>query len=153
MTPYGHPIVPLLLDFQAARDAVPNMPLPQHASYPGGAERAQWHVRESLRVFRQAFGTDPSGCWPSEGAISRGTLELLDRAGFKWAATSANVLQGALTRSDPSPRATPAPTTGPTACLAATWSSSSATIPSPISSASLMRHGTAMMPLIISSTS
>jgi alpha-amylase/alpha-mannosidase (GH57 family) len=101
VTPYGHPIVPLLLDFQAARDVQPNMPLPQHASYPGGAERAQWHVRESLRVFKHAFGTDPSGCWPSEGAISRGTLELLDRAGFKWAATSANVLQGALARGDP----------------------------------------------------
>jgi alpha-amylase/alpha-mannosidase (GH57 family) len=101
VTPYGHPIVPLLLDFQAARDAVPNMPLPQHASYPGGKERAQWHIRESLRVFKQAFGTDPEGCWPSEGAISRGTLELLDQAGFKWAATSANVLQGALARTDP----------------------------------------------------
>jgi alpha-amylase/alpha-mannosidase (GH57 family) len=101
VTPYGHPIIPLLLDFQAARDAVPNMPLPQHASYPGGAERAQWHVRESLRVFKRAFGTDPGGCWPSEGAISRATLELLDQAGFKWAATSANVLQGALARRDP----------------------------------------------------
>jgi alpha-amylase/alpha-mannosidase (GH57 family) len=101
VTPYGHPIVPLLLDFQAAREAVPNMPLPQHAAYPGGAERAQWHVQESLRVFKQAFGTEPTGCWPSEGAISNGALELLDRAGFKWAATSANVLQGALTRNDP----------------------------------------------------
>jgi alpha-amylase/alpha-mannosidase (GH57 family) len=101
VTPYGHPIVPLLLDFQAAREAVPDMPLPQHPSYPGGAERARWHVQESLRVFRQAFGTEPAGCWPSEGAISRGTLELLDRAGFKWAATSANVLQNALARVDP----------------------------------------------------
>ena len=101
VTPYGHPIVPLMLDFQAARDAVPNMPLPQHLSYPGGAERAQWHVRESLRVFKRVFGTDPGGCWPSEGAISRGALELLDQAGFKWAATSANVLQGALARRDP----------------------------------------------------
>ena len=101
VTPYGHPIVPLLLDFQSARDAVPNMPLPQHLSYPGGAERAQWHIRESLRVFKRAFGTDPGGCWPSEGAISRSTLELLDQAGFKWAATSANVLQGALARHDP----------------------------------------------------
>ncbi len=104
VTPYGHPIVPLLLDFQAAREAVPNMPLPQHPTYPGGAERAQWHVRESLRVFKQAFGTEPSGCWPSEGAISGAALELLDRAGFKWAATSANVLQGALTRGDPKSR-------------------------------------------------
>jgi len=101
VTPYGHPIVPLLLDFQAARDAIPDMPLPRFTSYPGGAERAQWHVRESRRVFKEAFGTEPSGCWPSEGAVSRGTLELLDAAGFKWAATSASVLQGTLARSDP----------------------------------------------------
>jgi alpha-amylase/alpha-mannosidase (GH57 family) len=96
VTPYGHPIVPLLLDFQSARDAVPAMPLPQHAGYPGGAERAAWHVEEGLSVFMRAFGVRPAGCWPSEGAISRGTLELLDRAGFKWAATSTNVLKGSL---------------------------------------------------------
>jgi alpha-amylase/alpha-mannosidase (GH57 family) len=96
VTPYGHPIVPLLLDFQSARDAVPAMPLPQHSAYPGGAERAAWHVEEGLNVFMRAFGVRPSGCWPSEGAISRGTLELLDRAGFKWAATSTNVLKGSL---------------------------------------------------------
>ena len=100
VTPYGHPIIPLLLDFQAAREAVPNMPLPQHPAYPGGAQRAQWHVQESLRIFKQAFGTEPVGCWPSEGAISRATLELLDHAGFKWAATSASVLQGALAHTD-----------------------------------------------------
>lgn len=96
VTPYGHPIVPLLLDFQSARDAVPAMPLPQSPGYAGGSERAAWHVEEGLNVFMKAFGVRPSGCWPSEGAISRGTLELLDRAGFKWAATSTNVLRGSL---------------------------------------------------------
>src|SRR5262249_51906124 len=96
VTPYGHPIVPLLLDCQAARDAVPSMPLPQHVGYSGGAERAAWHVEEGIRVFTRAFGMKPIGCWPSEGAISRGTLELLDRSGFKWAATSTNVLRGSL---------------------------------------------------------
>jgi alpha-amylase/alpha-mannosidase (GH57 family) len=101
VTPYGHPIVPLLLDFHAARDAVPSMPLPQHPSYPGGAERAAWHVEEGLRVFEQAFGVRPAGCWPSEGAISRGTLELLDRFGFRWAASSTNVLRGSLAVSNP----------------------------------------------------
>jgi alpha-amylase/alpha-mannosidase (GH57 family) len=100
ITPYGHPIVPLLLDFQTAREAVPNMPLPQHAHYAGGAERAQWHVDEGLRVFMNAFGVRPAGCWPSEGAISRGTLELLDRSGFKWAASSSNVLRGSLSLSN-----------------------------------------------------
>jgi alpha-amylase/alpha-mannosidase (GH57 family) len=101
VTPYGHPIVPLLLDFQSARDAVPAMPLPQHAGYAGGAERAVWHVEEGNRVFTRAFGIRPAGCWPSEGAISRGTLDLLDRSGFKWAASSTNVLRGSLSLTNP----------------------------------------------------
>jgi alpha-amylase/alpha-mannosidase (GH57 family) len=100
VTPYAHPIVPLLLDFKAARDAVPNMPLPEHSSYAGGAERAAWHVEESLLAFTKAFGVRPVGCWPSEGAISRGTLELLDRYEFKWAASSTNVLRGCLELAD-----------------------------------------------------
>jgi alpha-amylase/alpha-mannosidase (GH57 family) len=96
VTPYGHPIVPLLLDFHTAREAVPGMALPRHPQYPGGAERAAWHVAEGLRVFTAAFGTRPVGCWPSEGAISRGTLEMLEQAGFKWVASSANVLGASL---------------------------------------------------------
>jgi alpha-amylase/alpha-mannosidase (GH57 family) len=107
ITPYGHPIVPLLLDFQSAREAVPSMSLPQHTNYAGGAERAQWHVDEGLRVFMRAFGVRPAGCWPSEGAISRGTLELLDRSGFKWAASSTNVLRGSLSLSSPAAASDP----------------------------------------------
>jgi alpha-amylase/alpha-mannosidase (GH57 family) len=101
VTPYGHPIVPLLLDFHSARDAVPSMPLPHHPGYPGGTERAAWHIEEGLRIFMRAFGVRPAGCWPSEGAISRGTLELLDRSGFRWTASSTNVLRGSLTLSNP----------------------------------------------------
>jgi alpha-amylase/alpha-mannosidase (GH57 family) len=100
VTPYGHPIIPLLLDFKAARDAVPNMPLPEHAGYGGGAARAAWHIEEGIRVFIEAFGKRPTGCWPSEGAISQGTLELLDRYRFDWAATSTNVLRGCLELGD-----------------------------------------------------
>ena len=98
VTPYGHPIMPLLFDFQSAREAMPNLPLPKLSAYPGGKERAEWHVREGLRLFTQTFGTRPVGCWPSEGAVSRATLELLERSGFKWVASSANVLHGSLQR-------------------------------------------------------
>jgi alpha-amylase/alpha-mannosidase (GH57 family) len=108
VTPYGHPIIPLLLDFRCARDAVPAMPLPQHPAYDGGAARAAWHVAESLRVFTRAFGTRPAGCWPAEGAISAATLELLASAGgFRWAASSAAVLRGSLALSDPEAAADP----------------------------------------------
>jgi len=92
VSPYGHPILPLLIDLQAGRESAPGSPLPKHAEYPGGAARAEWHVDESVRVFQDAFGERPHGCWPSEGAISQKTLELLDRRGFEWTASSNGVL-------------------------------------------------------------
>jgi alpha-amylase/alpha-mannosidase (GH57 family) len=99
VSPYGHPILPLLIDFKAAREAIPNAPLPQAGEYPGGAERAVWHMRESLRVFQDTFGVQPAGCWPSEGAISAPALRLIEQNGFRWAASSANVLRGCLAQS------------------------------------------------------
>ncbi|MFO1399600.1 MAG: glycoside hydrolase family 57 protein [Steroidobacteraceae bacterium] len=96
VSPYAHPILPLLLDFNAARESSPGAPLPRAAQYPGGAERAAWHLREALRVFERCFGMRPAGCWPSEGAISAPALRLIDDCGFRWAASSANVLRGCL---------------------------------------------------------
>lgn len=99
VTPYTHPILPLLLDFQAAREAMPDAPLPEHPRYPGGAERAQWHLAEAVRIFTRCFGAAPLGCWPSEGAVSSPALELIEAAGFRWAASSGNVLRASLVAS------------------------------------------------------
>jgi alpha-amylase/alpha-mannosidase (GH57 family) len=100
VTPYGHPIMPLMLDFRVARDAVPGMVLPEHARYPGGAERAAWHIEEGIRVFTRAFGHRPQGCWPAEGAVSADTLKILAASGFRWAASSSTVLRSSLALSD-----------------------------------------------------
>src|SRR5437879_3530550 len=100
VTPYGHPIIPLLLDFLCARDALPTLQLPAHAAYPGGASRATWHIEEAIRVFTRAFGARPAGCWPAEGAVSAATLGLLAAAGFRWAASRDGVLRGSLTLTD-----------------------------------------------------
>ena len=99
VSPYSHPILPLLLDFNAARECEPSTPLPGHARYPGGAERAAWHMQEAIAVFRRVFGREPRGCWPSEGAISAGTLQVIEDAGIEWVASSAAVLRGALVES------------------------------------------------------
>jgi len=104
LTPYAHPIVPLLFDFTAARQAQPTAQLPSHGPYPGGAERAAWHMREGIRVFTAAFGARPVGCWPSEGAISRETLELIEKFEFRWAASSTNVLRASLLASSDASR-------------------------------------------------
>src|SRR3989344_5913619 len=99
VTPYAHPILPLLLDFQCAHDTLPNAPLPHRDAYPGGIERARWHIREGIDVFRRHFGRVPTGCWPSEGAVSQDALQLLDDAGFSWAASGGGGLHNSLARS------------------------------------------------------
>lgn len=90
-TPYGHPIVPLLLDFDSARQAMPDAPLPKHAAYPGGLERARWHMQHGMQVFEEHFGSKPSGIWLSEGAVSSEALDLLDEFKISWTATGQGV--------------------------------------------------------------
>lgn len=99
VTPYAHPIVPLLLDFTCAREAMPQAPLPLLPQYPGGEERARWHIREGIETFRRHFGFAPVGCWPSEGAVSTPSLKLLAQAGFRWAASGEGVLHNSLAQS------------------------------------------------------
>lgn len=95
VTPYAHPILPLLLDSASAREAWPDVVLPA-VPYPGGAERCDWHLVEAKRIFQQVFGFPPAGCWPSEGGISAATLGLLSRHGFRWTASGAKVLFNSL---------------------------------------------------------
>ncbi|MET0291014.1 MAG: glycoside hydrolase family 57 protein [Steroidobacteraceae bacterium] len=96
VSPYSHPIVPLLLDFNAARESEPGAPLPKHVRYPGGADRSRWHMEEAMRVFERVFGKPARGCWPSEGAISEGALAVIEESGIEWVASSSGVLRGAL---------------------------------------------------------
>jgi alpha-amylase/alpha-mannosidase (GH57 family) len=99
MSPYAHPILPLLLDFNHARQSVPESALPNEPSYPGGEQRCQWHIHQGLALFEDYFGERPTGCWPSEGAISEDTVSLLDAAGFKWIASGQQVLMNSINKS------------------------------------------------------
>ena len=99
VTPYGHPIVPLMLDFRSAREALPAAELPAQPEYPGGDDRASWHIARAVQVFTSAFGVQPRGCWPAEGGVSARTLALLDDFGFNWVASGEAVLRQSLTAS------------------------------------------------------
>jgi alpha-amylase/alpha-mannosidase (GH57 family) len=99
VTPYAHPIVPLLIDINSTLEAMPDAPLPENTKYPGGRERSHWHMEEGLRIFENHFGFRPKGCWPSEGAVSTETLKLVSQHGFEWAATGENVLRNSFTLS------------------------------------------------------
>jgi len=95
VSPWAHPILPLLLDFGSARDALPHVDLPP-GPYPGGAERVQWHLREAGVSTMRHFGVVPRGCWPSEGGVSGAALEYIRAAGFRWAASGGGVLTNSL---------------------------------------------------------
>jgi len=99
MTPYAHPIVPLLLDIKSARQTIPEAELPLADEYPGGAERSRWHMEKGIAVFKRYFGFEPQGCWPSEGSISAETIELISQMGIKWLASGATVLHNSLQKS------------------------------------------------------
>ena len=87
MTPYGHPIIPLLHDFNAMDCAQPDAPKPSADHYPGGKDRAHWHMQHGFEVFQQYFGFKPKGVWLSEGGISDSAIELLDQYDVQWTAT------------------------------------------------------------------
>lgn len=102
VTPYAHPIVPLLLDIDCAREAMPQVAMPVMEHYPGGEQRARWHIAQGAETFRAYFGFNPPGCWPAEGGVSEACLRLLGEAGFRWAASGGNVLKNSLARSQKS---------------------------------------------------
>ena len=96
VSPWGHPILPLLQDLNSAREAMPDVGLPSCDSYPGGDRRARWHISEGISTFRHYFGFTPAGCWPSEGSVSNATLDLLGEQGFQWTASGETVLHNSL---------------------------------------------------------
>ncbi len=94
-TPYAHPIIPLMLDFNTALETVPDALIPSEP-YPGGRARAQDHIDLARSHHAERFGGAPAGCWPAEGAVSKDTLALLGESGFQWCATGESVLHHSL---------------------------------------------------------
>jgi alpha-amylase/alpha-mannosidase (GH57 family) len=96
VSPYAHPIVPLLLDIDSASESMPGTALPSPGVYPGGEQRANWHIDKAIECFEHHFGVRPAGCWPSEGGLSDATVGLLNTHGFRWTASGETVLRNSL---------------------------------------------------------
>jgi alpha-amylase/alpha-mannosidase (GH57 family) len=93
-TPFYHPILPLLLDLDSAKEALPDISMP---SVVGnfGTDPAR-HIDESVRLHEAIFGHKPKGMWPAEGSISQKAAELFASKGIKWIASDEDVLAGSL---------------------------------------------------------
>lgn len=94
VTPFYHPILPILCDSFSALEAMPNASLPEHhIMYP---EDAEAHIGRAIELFEQRFGARPHGLWPSEGSVSDQALALVCKAGLTWAASDEGVLRRTL---------------------------------------------------------
>lgn len=100
LTPYFHPILPIVLDSDCASEGLPGMALPEKFSFP---DDAMWHVTEAVGEYRKIFGRDPEGVWPAEGSVSEQAVGLFAELGFKWAATDEGILWRSLRSSLPGP--------------------------------------------------
>jgi len=90
VSPYYHPILPLLCDVRSAQTAMPRVTLP--AAIFRHPEDARAQVRRGIEYFKQVFGFTPSGMWPSEGSVSNEALEIIADSGIGWIATDEDIL-------------------------------------------------------------
>ncbi len=91
VTPYHHPILPLLCTTDAARESSPDMDVPAPPFI--SEDDASWHVEQAVQDHERRFGTHPVGMWPAEGSVSQQALEILAANGIRWAATDEAVLK------------------------------------------------------------
>jgi alpha-amylase/alpha-mannosidase (GH57 family) len=91
LSPYYHPILPLLCDFASSRRALPDIPTPPLGKSLAADAEAQ--VSRARTRGEELFGRAPAGCWPSEGSVSPETAALLAKAGFRWFATDQAILE------------------------------------------------------------
>lgn len=91
LTPHGHPILPLLIDSDSARIALPQAPLP-HPPMREPAD-ALHHIRTALAWGEKSFGVRAAGMWPAEGSVSPAAAAAFAEEGLRWIASDDEVLQ------------------------------------------------------------
>lgn len=95
-SPFFHPILPLLCDTESARESMPDITLPtKRFCHPEDAEK---QVAASVAMYREKFGGQLQGMWPSEGSISEPVADILIDQGIKWMASDEEVLFGSLAK-------------------------------------------------------
>ncbi|HLO26712.1 MAG TPA: glycoside hydrolase family 57 protein [Geobacteraceae bacterium] len=90
VSPYFHPILPLLCDIKSAQTAMPRANLPANRfRHP---EDARSQVELGIIRFTETFGFPPAGMWPSEGSVSDEALGIIADCGLKWTASDEEIL-------------------------------------------------------------
>jgi alpha-amylase/alpha-mannosidase (GH57 family) len=90
MTPYAHPILPLLVDTNQAQQAMPSADLPAPPFRYGQDAVAQ--IEKGVELYTAHFGRTPQGMWPGEGSVAQIVVNMVGQAGIQWMASDEEVL-------------------------------------------------------------
>jgi alpha-amylase/alpha-mannosidase (GH57 family) len=90
VSPFYHPILPLVADTDRATIDADGSELPERFSWPDDA-RSQ--IEKAVLLHRDRFGVAPKGMWPSEGCVAEHVVHLMADAGLTWMATDRGVLE------------------------------------------------------------
>ncbi|MCA9991721.1 MAG: hypothetical protein KDE29_12055 [Anaerolineales bacterium] len=94
MTPFTHPILPLLISTDLAKVALPDIQLPNERFVHG--EDALRQVELGVQLYEEHFGQPPTGMWPAEGSVAQEMVSMVARNGIQWMASDEGVLANSL---------------------------------------------------------
>ncbi|MDD3988019.1 MAG: glycoside hydrolase family 57 protein, partial [Candidatus Omnitrophica bacterium] len=90
VTPYYHPILPLLATTNSAKEANLRSRLPiEEFKYPQDAKE---QVDSAVKFYQERFGIAPAGMWPSEESVSEKILPCIIESGINWIVTDEAIL-------------------------------------------------------------
>lgn len=88
ISPYYHPVLPLLIDFKGKE--IKNFEnLPENYSNNTDAKE---QVRLAIEKYEEIFKTKPKGMWLSEQCVCPKSAELLAKEGIKWSVVDEGIL-------------------------------------------------------------
>lgn len=89
ISPYYHPILPLIYDTNFARRCMPNISLPSQFKAP---EDALNQLKQGQEKMKSVFGQPARGVWPSEGSVCPELIPLFKETGFDYFFTDESIL-------------------------------------------------------------
>lgn len=94
ISPFYHPILPLLCDSNSGKEANAETRLPDHRFRR--PDDANDQVRWSVAYAEKIFGVHRKGMWPSEGSVSDAALNIMMKNNVAWTATDELILRKTL---------------------------------------------------------
>ncbi len=99
ITPFYHPILPLLINTKSAIESKSDAIIPENTfKY---IEDAKEQIKRSIKTFKDVFEKMPQGMWPSEGSISEEAIKIINESGIKWIGTDEQVLKRSIENNNP----------------------------------------------------